>query len=320
MLRYYSSHLKEWSCSEKIPDDFSTVLWIDMEHPSREEELSLEALVELDIPTRQEMDEIEVSSRLYSRSNARYLTVSIVVQDPQQEYVTHSLTFILKDTLLITLRYFEIPSFNKFIARQKRGQFNSLKSGVDVFSGLIESMIDNMSDYLEMVGHELDTISKTVFKPKELNTPSNLQTLLTNIGHYGDLTGKMRESLLSLTRALNFLILSSTDHKKQHIEAIETCAKDLISLTEHEGYLTSRINLLLNATMGMINIEQNAIIKIFSVAAVVFMPPTLIASIYGMNFHRMPELSWSYGYPFAVVLMIISAILPYYFFKRKHWL
>lgn len=321
MIRYYSLVNNELVVGEQIPLDLTNLVWIDIYHPNKEEELALEAVLGIDVPTREEMHEIEVSSRLYSKDGARYITATVVAQDMQEEYSSHSLTFILKDNLLITLHYFEIAAFNKFIIRQKRRSYEGLKCGLSIFIGLLEIIIDQIADHLELIGLDLDDISKIVFKNKNTHKTNNdLQMILKKIGHYGDINGKERESLLSLTRALNYLLLTASEYRKLQNESLETFAKDLASLAEHGGYINGRVNLLLNATMGMINIEQNAIIKIFSVAAVVFLPPTLIASIYGMNFHHMPELSWSYGYPFAICLMIISALLPYYFFKRKRWL
>lgn len=321
MIRYYHLVDNQLHMAEEQPLDLSGVIWIDIAHPNKQEEFNLERLLDLDIPTREEMHEIEVSSCLYSRDHARYITTTVVAQETLGDYTSHSLTFILKDNRLITLHYFDIPAFNKFMIRQKRRGYEDCKCGSTLFMGLIEIVIDQVSDDLEMIGRELDGISKIVFKNNNThNNTHDLKQILKKIGHYGDLNGKLRESLLSLTRAVNFLLIVESEYKKIQRETLETFSKDLVSLTEHEGYTTSRVNLLLNATMGMINIEQNAIIKIFSVAAVVFLPPTLIASIYGMNFHHMPELFWHYGYPLALILMVVSALLPYFFFKRKRWL
>jgi magnesium transporter len=210
-----------------------------------------------------------------------------------------------------------------YLGRVARGQAEPVKQGFDIFLGLMETVIDRLSDILEMIGRELDNTSKSIFQKTSANhnDTAGFQAVLVALGRYGDLNGKLRESLLSLSRVFSYMLLSGGKYKDDsHKEALETYAKDISSLTEHATYVSNRVNLLLDATLGMVNIEQNTIIKIFSVAAVVFLAPTLIASIYDMNFEHMPELEWLLGYPFAVGLMILSAILPYLYFKKKGWL
>jgi magnesium transporter len=234
---------------------------------------------------------------------------------------SHSVTFIIKDQTLITLRYSEQKSFNIFLGRVARNQTQEIKNGFDVFLGIIDAAIDCISDTLKIIGQELDQVSKSVFQKTEKSKDSHdLHHIITKIGHYGDLNGKLSESLLSMSQVSIYLMISGKKYKKHHKEQIETYDKDINSLLVHTNYLSSRVNLLLDATLGMINIRQNSIIKIFSVAAVVFLPPTLIASIYGMNFIHMPELKWVLGYPFAILLMCVSSALPYLYFKKKGWL
>jgi magnesium transporter len=274
----------------------------------------------IDAPTPEEMKEIEVSSRLYSADDALYIITTLVTQAESEEPQTHSVTFIIKDNILVTLRYSEPKAFNLFLNRIEHNAPEKYKDGLHIFLGIMEAVIDRLSDTLELIGRELDKTSSDVFQQREGHKTKDLQNILKEIGKYGDLNGKVRESLLSLTRVFGFLRLARDADYKEHDQMIETLAKDVISLTEHAAYVSGRVTLLLDATLGLINIEQNAIIKIFSVAAVVFLPPTLIASIYGMNFEFMPELSWPWGYPMALVMMVFSAILPYLFFKRRGWL
>ena len=153
----------------------------------------------------------------------------------------------------------------------------------------------------------------------------NLQELIERIGEEGDFVSKMRESLVSIGRAVAFMQAvedQARENKqvKENKARIKILQRDIVSLTDHATFLSGKISFLLDAVLGLISIEQNGIIKIFSVAAVVFLPPTLVASIYGMNFAFMPELQWQFGYPFAILLMIMSAVLPYYYFKGKGWL
>jgi len=198
------------------------------------------------------------------------------------------------------------------------------RTGEAVLAGLIDTIIDRAADVLQMTGERIDTVSRTVFE--ERNDPSQrnaeLQGTLRALGRYGDLISKQRESLVSIERILLFLSVSyrATRVPAELREQVRTALRDLQSLEEHATFQSSKIQFLLDATLGLVNLEQNNIIKLFSVMAVVFMPPTLIASIYGMNFKHMPELDWRFGYPMAIVLMVVAAILPYVFFRWKRWL
>jgi magnesium transporter len=321
MVKYYLTHDGRLTESIKPPQSLDDLIWVDMLFPSKEEERDVENLLSIETPTPEEMLEIEVSSRLYVENGAIFTTATLVTHFEKDSPESNSVTFIFKDKTLITLRYAEPKAFSLFLNRCTRNS-EPLKSGVDIFVGLTEAIIDRLSDALEMIGRELDATSTKVFQKNTgpAASSSNLQDLLKKIGRNGDLNGKLRESLLSLSRLIGYLLLMGGKNKQEHIEDLETYAKDITALNEYTNYVSSRINLLLDATLGMINIEQNAIIKIFSVAAVVFLPPTLIASIYGMNFKNMPELDWFFGYPFAIFLMILFAILPYLFFKKKRWL
>jgi len=192
--------------------------------------------------------------------------------------------------------------------------------------GLIEAIIDRTADALERVGDEVDVISREVFRNKAKSVSKktrDLQSLIEQIGTKGDFLTKLRESLVSITRLIAYH--SAVDRRthrtsKEVRQRVKLIQRDAAALGEHAIFLSGKINFLLDATLGLINLEQNQIIKIFSVAAVVFLPPTLVASIYGMNYDFMPELHWSFGYPFALGMMLVSAILPYFYFKRRGWL
>jgi magnesium transporter len=200
-------------------------------------------------------------------------------------------------------------------------------SAAALLAGLIEAIVNRMADVLERVGADLDSLSSEVFSPPRKRRRSaktqarDSRTILSRVGQNGDLTSKARESLVSLNRLLTFVQQSAAVSIANDVRArFRTLGRDVLALSDHASFLGVKANFLLEATLGMLNIEQNNIIKIFSVAAVVFLPPTLIASIYGMNFHVMPELDWVLGYPFAIALMVVSAILPYLYFKRRGWL
>lgn len=323
MIKYYTIENKKLAEHTGLPDKAEDLVWVDMLSPSDAEEHEVEALLQIDAPTPEEMQEIEVSSRLYSENGALYITATLIINVDSDAPESKSVTFIIRGKTLITLRYSEPKAFSMYLSRVTRGSNDKYEDGFHVFLGLMKAVIDRLSDTLELVGRELDETSRAVFQSpaKGKEQTHDLQELLKKIGRMGDLNGKARESLLSLSRVFSYLSLSAQEeHKLKHGDVVATFTKDIGSLTDHATYLSNKVNLLLDATLGLINIEQNAIIKIFSVAAVVFLPPTLIASIYGMNFEHMPELEWLLGYPFAVGLMILSAILPYLYFKKKKWL
>jgi magnesium transporter len=190
---------------------------------------------------------------------------------------------------------------------------------------LLESVVDRAADHLESVAVIVEKASHGVFHAEKSKRPRgrDFQELLRGIGEEGDFNSKLRESLVSLLRLAAFLssVLDSSKRGTREVKAhLKTLQRDIQSLTDHSTFISGKINFLLDAILGMISIEQNAIIKIFSVVAVIFLPPTLVASIYGMNFRFMPELAWPYGYPFALALMALSALVPVVYFRRKGWL
>lgn len=322
MIKFYISENNKIKEVQEPPSALEDLIWVDMIFPTAEEEHLIEKLFLIDTPTHEEMLEIEVSSRLYVVDSVIYTTATLVTPFEKENPETQSVTFIFKEKTLITLRYSELKPFNLLLSRCKRNQTEAMKTGADVFIGLTEAIVDRLADALEMIGRELDKTSSKVFQKANGMSSSdvNLKDVLKKIGRNGDLNGKLRESLLSLSRVIVYLLSVGVKYKQDHIEDLEAHSKDVIALNEYTNHLSNRINLLLDATLGMINIEQNSIIKIFSVAATVFLPPTLIASIYGMNFKNMPELDLPYGYPLALGLMVLFAVLPYLFFKRKKWL
>jgi len=191
-----------------------------------------------------------------------------------------------------------------------------------VLVDLLDAIVDRAADILERIGAEVDAVSRDIFEPESERTGAHYKAILTAIGRRGDLTSKVRESLVSIGRLLLFLANEAEGMRwnKDTRTLLNSMQRDVQSLSDHATYLSNKITFLLDAVVGVVTIEQNNIIKIFSVAAVALLPPTLIASIYGMNFKHMPELDWRYGYPLAIFLMIAGAVLPYLFFKWKKWL
>jgi len=295
-------------------------IWLDLATPTFEEIQRVEEFLGLEVPSREEMQEIEISSRIYQEDGALFLTSMVLAHADTEQPELTPVTFILSGDRLATLRYAEPRPFAAFALRAQRPA-SGYHRGQLILTGLLEAIIDRAADILERVVGDIDLVSRDVFR-KGTNYSKDFQRVLETIGRKGDLVSKIRESQVGIGRLITFLLQASMSGKwpREVRNRLKTVSRDVQSLTDHATFLSNKIAFLLDATLGMINIEQNAIIKIFSVAAVVFLPPTLIASIYGMNFKVMPELSWPFGYPFAVGLMILSALLPYWYFKRRGWL
>ena len=334
MLNVYGAAngcLIEFAASETdLPAD---AVWIDLVEPTANEESKVEGVLGIDIPTREELAEIEASSRLYQEDGAVFMTANLIRRGDNDEPESSPVTFILKDNTLITVRDHHPQAFPAYVKRAMKPQSTAL-TGWGVLISLLEAVVDRAADHLERAGQIVDDTSKKTFGAKRTlagvhkQNPRkgvNLQELIERIGEEGDFVSKMRESLVSIGRAVAFMQAvedQARENKqvKENKARIKILQRDIVSLTDHATFLSGKISFLLDAVLGLISIEQNGIIKIFSVAAVVFLPPTLVASIYGMNFAFMPELQWQFGYPFAILLMIMSAVLPYYYFKGKGWL
>ncbi|GAA0544918.1 magnesium transporter [Rhizomicrobium palustre] len=311
-----------------VPDADSTAvppesLWIDLFDPSPEERQAVNNALGVDLPTRADMEEIEVSSRLYAENGAIYMTALVLANSGTENPVAGVVTFALVRNTLITIRYTEPQPFRTFEARCRRGTVPASKAE-NVLLDLLDVIIDRLADIQERASAEIERISRDIFDPDNSAHPISsheFQEVLRALGRKHDLAGKIRESLLTLARMLAFL-QQAMDNKdnKDVLPHVKTLTRDVNSLQDHLNYLTSRLSYLLDATLGLINIDQNNIIKIMSVAAMVFLPPTLFASIWGMNFQEMPELHSHFGYPIAWIVMIVSAIVPYIWFKRKGWL
>jgi magnesium transporter len=297
-------------------------VWIDLVTPTVQEDRLVEQLLGIAVPTREEMQEIEVSSRLYVENGARYMTATLMCQSDTATPKTTPVTFILSGHRLATVRYDDPRPFA--IVEHKLARLCPVKvTGESVLMDLLDAVIDRSADILERVGAEVDAVSHSIFEPEEEAAPPSYKEVLKALGRKGDLTSKVRESLVSIGRLLLFLANEAEGMRwaKDTRLQLQAMQRDVMSLSDHDTYLANKITFLLDAMLGVVNIEQNAIIKIFSIAAVIFMPPTLVASIYGMNFHHnMIELDWQLGYPFALLLMVIAAVVPLAVFKWKKWL
>jgi len=298
-------------------------IWFDLVNPNLEEDKVVERQVGISIPTREEMQEIEVTSRLYSENGASYMTATLMCQSDTLTPKTTPVTFILSGHRLITVRYDEPRPF--MIVGNKLARIcPPAVTGEAVLMDLLDAVIDRAADILERVGSEVDQISHDIFESEAegADRTRSYNEILKAIGKKGDLASKVRESLVSIGRLLLYLANEAASMRwaKEARAQLRGMQRDVHSLSDHAAYLSNKIQFLLDAMLGVVTIEQNNVIKIFSVAAVALMPPTLIASIYGMNFRHMPELDWQLGYPIAIVLMLLASALPYFFFRWKKWL
>ncbi|MCP8895744.1 magnesium transporter CorA family protein [Shinella daejeonensis] len=308
-----------------IEQTITPALWYDLLEPTAEEVKDLEAALRLSLPTREEMEDIELSARLYQEDGAEFMTMTALAHLDTDEPAKMPVTFILRGGTLVTVRYGDAKPFSAFTQRALRGNGHNLATGEDVMLGLLESVIDRMADVLERLGNEIDVISREVFRSKSVSSSKktrDLQSLIEQLGRKGDFLSGVRESLVSMSRLAAFhAALDNPLHRptKELRQLVKLLQRDAASLGDHAAFLSGKINFLLDATLGLINLEQSQIIKIFTVASVVFLPPTLVASIYGMNFALMPELQWSAGYPFAIGIMFLSALMPFLYFRRRGW-
>ena len=298
-------------------------VWIDLVNPTPAEDRAVERLAGVAIPTREDMQEIEISSRLFIENSTRYMTATLMCQSDTDMPKTTAVTFILAGRRLVTVRY-ELPKPFSLVENKLARSCSPGITGEQVMMELLDAVIDRCADILERVGSDVDQVSHEIFEPESErhgNARRYSQILIT-IGRKGDLTSKVRESLVSIGRLVTFLsaAIEGVKWSKDMREQLKTMQRDVHSLTDHASYLSNKITFTLDAMLGVVNLEQNNIIKLFSVMAVVLMPPTLIASIYGMNFREMPELQWEHGYSFALVAMVAAAVLPYLAFKWKKWL
>jgi magnesium transporter len=297
-----------------------SAIWIDLLDITPAEESLVETALGIDVPTREDMAEIETSSRLYREGSAVFMTAPLLAGTETDHVEVEAVTFILADHRLVTVRYSRPKSFTLFADKVQKS-YTGAADGEHLLAALLDTIIDRMADALERIAEEINTISLETFKLHKNDKPHDFSATLQQIGKQGDLNSKVRESLVSLGRVVTYFepAIESVSPNADLKADIATLGQDVKALLDHASFLSTKINFLLEATLGMINIEQNAIIKFFSVAAVVFMPPTLIASIYGMNFDHMPELALPWAYPAALCVMVLSAIGPYLYFKKRGW-
>jgi len=296
-------------------------VWIDLLNPSLEEEHAVQSALGVEVPTREEMQEIESSSRLYREDDTLVLTANFLYGADTGDFNSTPISFVLTAQALITVRYATPKAFPVFTARCQKSPA-LVSSGDAVMLHLFEQIVDRLADILERISADMDRASHNIFQ-RGVTDPANkrdrnLKEALLTLGQVGEVTTRASETLLGLSRILTFVSAEkATAVRKENQGTIKTLVRDVRSLVEYANFLNNKATFLLDATLGIINVEQTNIIKTFTVVSVALMPPTLIASIYGMNFQHRPELEWTFGYPLALGLMVATAVLPIWYFKRK---
>jgi len=299
--------------------------WIDLESPTRAEEELVERCVGLEIPTQDDLREIEPSSRLYEYKGALYMTISVIHGIEADKPASSPVGFVLTPKRLVTVRYVDPKPVRAFAEHVERDP-EMASDALSVLCGLLDAIVDRLADELENLSTDIEKIAGHIFTPT-IDTrripAARLTVLLNRIGRAQVLLAKIRETETSTSRMLNFLSAAKALRVRKAADARErlsSLATDTESLGDHSAFLANHLYFMLDASVGLISIEQNAAMKLFSWAALVFLPPTLIAGVYGMNFDHMPELRWIFGYPMALGLMIASGVLPLWYLRRRGWI
>jgi magnesium transporter len=303
---------------EKNPAKFlldgdKQIVWVDLQSPSAEEMKQVEKHFGVEFFTAQEAAEIESSSRYFEDSSGFEANSAFVVSEGSA-YTTRQVSFILKNDLLFTLRRADLKSFAETVRKIKTFKKGTTTKAIHIWLLLLETQIDYDADFIEYLMRTTNTVSKKLIKEKSVQEEN-----LLRITELQENTILIRESIVDKQRLVSSM-LKSFQVEEPEKERLRIIIKDINSLLQHTQFSFERLEYLQDTFLGLVNIEQNQVIKIFTVVTVVFMPPTLIASIYGMNFKYMPELNWQAGYPFAVALMVLSSMSFLWYFKRKKWL
>jgi len=322
MMTIYESNSKALTTHDTSLPLTGSCVWIDLLQPTPDEDKFVEDALQIDIPSRAEMREIEPSNRFYQERGAYFMTASVVYDIEASIPKMSPVTFILAGDRLVTVRYAEPKAFPLYLQRVEKGDA-PCTTGATIFVGLIDAIVHRMADLIERIQDEVERLAQAVFDLRggQHTRDRRLDVMLKRIGKAGDITARAEDSASSVDRLLHYLMQATKDRgdDPRTRQRIKACQRDINSLMEHTKYLSQRIGFILDATLGMISIEQNQIIKLFSVMAVILLPPTLVASIYGMNFTHMPELEWTLGYPWALALMVLAAVGPIVYFRRKGW-
>lgn len=316
MLRLFAIRDKaivEQALPADVVEHMDQAAWIDAQDPDETERTQLQHLLLTELPETDEVEEIEASARFFVDAAGIHIH-SLFLAQSEGRHITASVAFILQPERLITVHENDLADFRLLRMRLRR-RLIEVDSPADLLVILFEQKIENLADALEDIHHGLEKTSYLALEDDE----AELEEAIDQLAKLEDSNGKIHLCLMDTQRSVAFL-LRQLRNEPEVQQRCRDLTGDLDTLMAHTTFLFNKINFLMDSTQGFISIEQNQIIKIFSIAAAVFLPPTLIASIYGMNFEHIPELQWLLGYPWAIGLMVLSGIAPYWYFKRKGWL
>lgn len=295
--------------------NLSSALWVDLVEPDDAERQRVQDELGQSLATRPELDDIEASARFFEDEDGLHIHTFFYYEDVEDHAGNATVAFTIREGRLYTLRERELPAFRLYRMRARNQQMVD-GNAYELLLDLFETKIEQLADQIENIYSDLEKLSRIIMEGKQ---GDEYDEALSTLAVLEDIGWKVRLCLMDTQRALNFLVRKARLPAGQ-LEQAREVLRDIESLLPHNESLFQKVNFLMQAAMGFINIEQSRIIKIFSVVSVVFLPPTLVASSYGMNFEFMPELHWKLGYPGAVILMILAGLAPYLYFKRKNWL
>jgi magnesium transporter len=297
------------------------IAWIDLQQPTANEAAFVERATGLRVPTFEDLSEIETSSRVRTEDGVLYLSAPLVHRANAEDPQTTPVGYVLSLERLLTVRFEPLTAFSTFEKAARGGP-------AEIFVGLIDAIVDRLADVLERIAAELDMLSHRLFRAnpagprhyRPAREAADLRGILRRVGANGDLVSKIRDSLLGLARIVPYVAGTCAGWLPDTVKTrLDTVRQDLASLSDYDTHLVNKVQLLLDATLGLINVEQNNIIKVLTIVSVVGVPPTLVASLYGMNFKHMPELDWAWGYPYGLALIAISAVAPLLWFRWRGW-
>jgi magnesium transporter len=301
-------------------------VWFDLLEPTEEERAVAERITDLRVPARAELSEIERSSRLSSRNGVLTMSTPMVSRADGHRPVVAPLGFVLSRERLLTIRYAPLRALDSYAERMCDPDA-APPTGISAFVGVLEAVVDRLADVLENVGTELDQLSHRIFRPETMGTrrvrreSAAMRDALAGLGRIGDLVSSLRDTLVGMARIVGYVGEVAAEWTPPELRSrLATVRQDIASLNDYDVQITGKVQFLLDATLGFINIQQNNVIKVLTVASIVGIPPTLIASIYGMNFKDIPELTWTYGYPYGLGVIVLSAVLPLLLFWRRGWI
>jgi magnesium transporter len=315
MIRFYfkgqHSIIKE--SVQLLDSGIEDLIWIDLHDPSIEDIEIIELKFGINIPSRLQQEEIESSSRYFENEDNLVINSTFIKIDDDYTFHSVHVSFILKDNLLISYRDMDLISFAETVKKIKANP-KSFQNGLSILLAIFETRVDMDADLIEKISGEISKINRQL-------TDQNIsqKELLLRVVRFQEIGMKLRENIIDKQRVTSYF-LKSEELANGYKERFRILLEDINSLEDHSDFMFERLEYLQNTFLGLVNIEQNKIIKIFTIISVVFMPPTLIASIYGMNFKNMPELTWDAGYPFAFALMVLSALGTLYLFKKRKWI